>query len=148
MKKKISMILLLLVFCCQGVRPVFAHERRKAAEKYEFVVGFLNEPAFSGAMNGLDLRVTQDNQPVEGLEKTLQASVRYSDQQESLNLTLKTRYQQPGAYAGYFFPTRPGKYVFDISGTVNGDPVHEVFESGEKFHDIQDSEALQWPRPQ
>ena len=36
-----------------------AHERRTVG-KYQFVVGWLNEPAFSGQMNSIDLRVTDD----------------------------------------------------------------------------------------
>ena len=124
-----------------------AHEHRTVAGKYEFVVGFLNEPAFSGQMNALDLRITQDNEPVEGLEQTLEASVRYEDQKESLPLTLKTRYKQPGAYAGYFFPTKPGKYSLEISGSIEGRPIQETFVTGEKFHAIEDPKPLSWPKP-
>ncbi|MBI2322865.1 MAG: hypothetical protein HYU88_12445 [Chloroflexi bacterium] len=57
---------------------VLAHERRPVAGKYQLVVGFLNEPAFAGQMNGIDLRVTvpaEGDKPIEGLEKTLKATV-------------------------------------------------------------------------
>ncbi len=125
---------------------LYAHEHRTIANQYEFVVGFVNEPAFSGQMNGIDLRVSKDGQPVEGLEATLKTAVRYGNETESFELPLKTRYKQPGAYASYFLPTKPGKYIFEISGTLGGTSIKEVFESGPQFHDVEDSEALRWPK--
>ncbi len=124
----------------------FAHEHRMVAGKYEWTVGFLNEPAFSGQMNGLDLRVTQNGEPVEGLEETLRAAVRYEDETESLPLVLKKRYKQPGSYAGYFLPSKPGKYTFEISGAIIGVQVKETFVSGGKFHNVEDSQAVTWPK--
>ncbi|MCC6314915.1 MAG: hypothetical protein IT337_12975, partial [Thermomicrobiales bacterium] len=97
-----------------------AHESRTVGDgKYEVVVGFLDEPAFSGQKNGLELRVatTPDSgteagaaagAPVEGLEQTLHAEVIYGDQ--SMPLTLQARFGQPGAYAGWFFPMAAGDY--------------------------------------
>ena len=53
-----------------------AHESRNLGP-YQVEVGWLNEPAFAGQVNGLDLSVidTRTKQPVEGLEKTLTAEV-------------------------------------------------------------------------
>ncbi len=36
-----------------------AHERRTIVDEYEFVDGFLDEPAFVGLKNGLDLAISQ-----------------------------------------------------------------------------------------
>src|SRR5256714_7989297 len=54
----------------------YAHERRTVGP-YQFVVGWLNEPAYVGQLNSLDLRITdtRNTQPVSGLEKTLAADV-------------------------------------------------------------------------
>jgi hypothetical protein len=41
-------------------------------------VGFLNEPAFAGQLNGIDLRASipsENDKPVEGLEQTVKAEV-------------------------------------------------------------------------
>ena len=122
-----------------------AHEVRVIGEgRYEVVVGFLDEPAFVGEKNGLDLRVSKlpvageaspvaadaepANTPVEGLETTLQAEVIYGDQ--TLALTLDTVYNAPGAYASYFFPMAEGDYSFRIFGTIEDVAIDETFTSG------------------
>lgn len=123
-----------------------AHEHRDVGGKYEWVVGFMNEPAFSGQMNGVDLRITRDGRPVEGAEKTLRAAVRKKDQDGRIELPLRTRYKQPGVYAGDFLPSEAGGYEFEIFGTLEGAAVHEVFKSGNGFGDVQDSEPLRFPK--
>jgi len=122
-----------------------AHEVRVIGDgQYEVVVGFLEEPAFVGEKNGLDLRVSKvpvageaspvpadaesANTPVEGLEATLQAEVIYGDQR--LALTLDTVYNEAGAYASYFFPMAEGDYSFHVFGTIEGVAVDETFTSG------------------
>ncbi len=122
-----------------------AHEVRVIGDgRYQAVVGFLDEPAFVGEKNGLDLRITKlpapgeatpvaaegeagAGLPVEGLATTLQAEVIYADQR--LALTLDTVYNDPGTYASYFFPMAEGDYSFHVFGTVEGVAVDETFTS-------------------
>ncbi|HZR98844.1 MAG TPA: hypothetical protein VFE37_09070 [Chloroflexota bacterium] len=122
-----------------------AHERRSVAGDYTFVVGFLKEPAVEGDTNGIDLRVSKaGDQPVEGLEKTLKAEVIVGG--ATLPLELKPRFRTPGAYDADFVPTRPGGYTFHFSGTVEGQPVDERFESGPgRFNDVQAVAPMQFP---
>ena len=123
-----------------------AHEVRVVGGgQYEVVIGFLDEPAFVGEKNGLDLRVSKipaagaatpvaaegeesANTPVEGLETTLRAEVIYGDQ--VLALALDTVYNAPGEYASYFFPMAEGDYSYHIFGTIEGVAVDETFTSG------------------
>jgi hypothetical protein len=122
-----------------------AHERRTVAGDYTFVVGFLKEPAFQDETNGIDLRVSKSgDQPVEGLEKTLKAEVVVGP--NTLPLELHPRFRVPGAYNGEFVPTRPGSYTFRFTGTVEGKPVKETFESGPgRFNDVEAVGPLQFP---
>jgi hypothetical protein len=126
-----------------------AHERREVGGTYQFVVGFLTEPAFANQMNGLDLRVTipsENNKPVEGLEQTLKATVIVGGGASTMPVELKTRFGQPGAYAGHFMPTRAGSYIFHITGTIDGAPIDERFESGPgRFNNVESLQALQFP---
>ncbi len=127
------------------VTPALAHERREVG-KYTFVVGFLNEPAISDQVNGIDLRIanTETKQPVEGAEKTLKAEVTAGGR--TMEVKLRAVYNQPGRYAADFIPTRAGQYTFRFSGTVDGQPVDERFESGPgRFHDVESAAALQFP---
>lgn len=126
-------------------RPVFAHERREVG-KYTFVVGFLNEPVFADMLNGIDLTITntETKQPVEGVEKTLQAEVTAAG--KTMPVRLRARFNQPGKYVGDFIPTQPGQYRFHFFGTVEGQAVDERFESGPgRFDDVESSSALQFP---
>jgi hypothetical protein len=125
-----------------------AHERRTIGP-YQFVVGWLTEPAYVGLMNSLDLRVTDTRvtpaKNVEGLEKTLTVELQTGGL-APLPLTVTARFGTPGAYNGYAMPTATGSYVFHIKGKVENLDVDEKFESGPgRFGDIEPTTALQYP---
>jgi len=123
-----------------------AHERRTVGP-YEFEVGWLNEPAFAGLMNGLDLTVTdtRSNKPVEGLEQTLTVDLRTGGL-APLPLTLTARFGTPGAYDGKFMPTAAGTYTFRIKGKIATLDIDEQFESGPgRFDDVESTTAIQYP---
>lgn len=123
-----------------------AHERRTVGP-YQLVVGWLNEPAYVGLMNSLDLRVTdtRTTKPVEGLEKTLTAELQTGGL-KPLPLTVTARFGQPGAYNGYAMPTTTGTYIFHITGKIESMNIDEKFESGPgRFGDIEATTALQYP---
>lgn len=122
-----------------------AHERRKVG-KYELVVGFLAEPALVGQPNGISLAVTntETNQPVEGLQQTLQAEITYGD--KAMPVSLRARFRVPGNYTADFIPTRAGSYGFRFYGEIEGMRVDERFKSGPgTFNDVQGLEELQFP---
>ena len=123
------------------------HERRNVGP-YQFVVGFLSEPAFAGTINGVDLTITDtrsSSKPVEGVEKTLNAEVT-SGGLRPLPITLGTRFGMPGHYAGYFVPTKDGSYTFRFKGKVESTDVDEKFESGPgRFGDVESTTELQYP---
>jgi hypothetical protein len=131
-----------------------AHGRRTVATKFQFVVGFLAEPAFQGQQNGIDLSVcngecknkadgTLEN-PVEGVEKTLKAKVIFGSQ--SMEVELKPRFRQPGKYNGVFFPTASGEYTFHFIGEISGTKIDERFTSGKDgFSSVEATNALQFP---
>ncbi len=138
MRKIIFWIFLMML----GSLPAQAHEKRPVAEKYTFIVGFVNEPVFAGEMNGVDLRVLENEAPVEGLENALNVNVRYGNQKKSLALPFLARHKQPGAYAAYFLPSKAGKYTFEITGSIGGKEIKEVFTR----KDIRDAQELKWPK--
>lgn len=125
-----------------------AHERRTVGP-YQFVVGWLNEPAYVGLMNSLDLRVTDTRvtpaKAVEGLDKTLTVELQTGGL-APIRLTVTARFGTPGAYNGYAMPTATGTYTFHIKGKVEDLDVDEKFESGPgRFGDIEPTTALQYP---
>src|SRR5438093_6826603 len=72
-----------------------AHERRTIGP-YQFVVGFLNEPAFAGSLNGVDLTVTDTRttpaKNVEGVDKTLTVEVFAGGLSTSFKPALEARF--------------------------------------------------------
>jgi hypothetical protein len=124
----------------------YAHERRTVGP-YQLVVGWLNEPAYLGQLNSLDLRVTdtRSTQPVAGLEKTLTADLAAGGL-APYTLTLEARFGTAGAYNGWIVPTVPGAYAFHIKGKIETQAIDETFTSGPStFGDIEDITAVQYP---
>ena len=130
-------------------QAAYAHERRTVGP-YQFVVGFLSEPAYAGSLNGVDLTVTDTrNTPpknVEGVEKTVTVEVFAGGLSTSFKPPLASRFGLPGRYAAYFEPTRAGSYRFVFKGKVESQDVNETFESGPgRFGDAEDPAAIQYP---
>lgn len=122
-----------------------AHESRKVG-KYQLTVGFIAEPAVEGVKNGVDLRVTntENNQPVEGVEKTLKVELIYKGTSKTMDL--RTLFRDPGHYTADLIPTAPGQYAFRFFGAIEGLQVNERFESGPgRFNDVESSGELQFP---
>lgn len=125
-----------------------AHERRTVGP-YQFVVGFLDEPAFAGTINGIDLTITDtraNNKNVEGVEKTLTVDVFSGGLVTPLSLPLRARFGLPGKYAADFVPTKSGAYAFVFKGKVESLDVNEKFESGPgRFNDVESTTPVQYP---
>ena len=105
----------LTMFVSVGV--ALAHEERTVGD-YGFVVGFIDEPVYTGQKSGLELMISQADTPVEGLEETLQATVTFGE--ETRDLPLEPRFGEPGWYESVFFPTAAGPYTFRIFGDIDG----------------------------
>ena len=129
-----------------------AHEKRTVAGRYTFVVGFLDEPAYAGIKNSIDLTICDGNacnyvvkdgarvvdNPVNDAQKTLKVEVIFGGQ-AALPLDLAARYGQPGKYQGFFLPAKAGSYTFHLSGQLNGQAVDERFVSSPKtFSDAEE----------
>lgn len=122
-----------------------AHERRPVGT-YTFVVGFATEPAIQNQPNGLALTITDaKGNPVEGAEKTLTSTVAYRGG-SAKEFPLRAVFGQKGQYTADLIPTKAGAYTFTFTGTLNGDPINETFESGPgRFNDVESPAALQFP---
>lgn len=122
-----------------------AHERRDVGN-YQFVVGFLNEPAFTEEQNGVSVRVTNKatGQPVENLAGTLKAQVIFGDQQRDLEL--EPVFKDPGHYKSDFYPTAAGAYTFRFTGEIEGTAIDEQFTSSPNgFDEVHTGADVQFP---
>jgi len=144
-----------------------ARERRSLLnDRFELIVGFLDEPPYEGEPNGLYLRVTdfQDPTPTPDPDVTpvadpdatpgaepppepvtaFEAEVRYGDQTRPLNLAQDAN--DPTIYRSVFVPTQPGDYTFRIFGTLDGTEFDEEFRSsGNTFPGVTSVGDVQFP---
>ena len=126
-----------------GTGAASAHESRDVGE-HTYVVGLIDEPVFTGQKSGLEFGAFHGEEPLEGLEETLSASVTFGDQ--TRDLVLEPRFGEPGWYESVFFPTAAGPYTFRIFGEVEGEPFDETFTSApDTFSEVQDVTGGQFP---
>jgi hypothetical protein len=129
--------------------PAAAHEHRKVG-KYNLVVGFGTEPAFTGNPNSVQLILTDaKDKPVTTLRDTLKVAVT-SGNAEAKEMTLEPNFGdgwgEQGDYRAFFIPTTAGQYSFKFSGTIGGQKIDQTFTSGPKsFSDMGDPAELQYP---
>jgi hypothetical protein len=120
-----------------------AHEEREVGD-YAIEVGLIDEPVFVGEKSGLEISVAKGEQPVEGVDATLNAQVIVGG--KSMDLPLTAREDQPGWYQSEFIPTQAGPYTFHITGSIEGQAVDATFTSSpEGFNEVQDTAAGQFP---
>ena len=130
--------------------PASAHQE-KTVGKYQFAVGFGDEPAYAGEKNSVQLFLHDaKDQPVTDLTDTLKVDVT-SGSAEPLKLSMEPFFEvrefgTPGDYRAFFIPTAPGSYSFHFTGTIKGQKVDETFKSGpQTFSDVDDPAEVQYP---
>lgn len=104
-----------------------ARETRTVADRYTIEIGFINEPPIQNDTNGLQIRITEGDEPVEGLESTLQAQAVFGG--EARELPLAPVAGDPGSYTSVFIPTQPGEYSFLLTGAIGDVAIEETFHS-------------------
>jgi hypothetical protein len=123
-----------------------AHEVREVGDN-TFIVGFAVEPAFLYTPNSIDLIIQDaDENGIEGLEDTLNATVSFGGEAATRDLPLEPAYGETGVYHSWFIPTEAGAYTFHITGTIDGEDIDESFTSSpEGFDEVQDLASNQFP---
>lgn len=101
-------------------------------DAYRVTVGFVNNPAYAGHLNHLDLiiRTTGDTPEfVEGLAGSLGAELITPDGSERLTLAIRAVRNRPGYYTADFIPTISGNYTFRVFGFIDAIEFDEVFDA-------------------
>ena len=124
-----------------SLAPAAAHEVRRV-KGVELVVGWVEEPAYAGVPNQVELHVSDAQGDPVSAARDMQVEVGYAD--ATVGLALQPA--APGEYRALIEPTRPGEYSFRITGRVGPKRIDERFVSGPKtFSSVQDPSALQFP---
>lgn len=135
---------LLLVGALAVSGPVSAHEHVEVGE-YEFTVGWREEPAVVGVLNGLDLGIEEhrsdgSHRPVEGVQANLTAVLRFGS--SSVVKDLEPQFGQPGWYTFDVIPTREGSYSVQLTGTLNTTAIDVTVD----LDDVRAASSVQFPQ--
>jgi hypothetical protein len=134
--------------------PALAHGEAGEGD-LALTIGFVNEPAFAGMPNGVQVVVEHGGQPVTDLRPgDVQVEVTFGDEtSEPMDLEPAFAFEggqlvfgEPGDYHAEFVPSQPGKYTFHITGTIEGEQVDEEMSSGpDTFSTVEDVAAASFP---
>ena len=139
-----ALIVLLVPFA-----TAIAHEHRHVGG-YELVVGWVEEPAYAGFMNGVQIRINDAaGKPFVDLGDTLKVEVIYGKQKtEAVPLVpaFGEKFGRQGEYRAQIIPTRPGEYTFHLTGTIKDQKVDESFTASERTFDlVRESSEIEFP---
>jgi len=134
--------------------PALAHGEATHGD-LALTIGFVNEPAFAGMPNGVQMIVEHDGQPVTDLRAgDVQVEVTFGDEtSEPMDLEPAFAFDggqlvfgEAGDYHAEFVPSQPGRYTFHITGTIDGEDVDEEMTSGpDTFSAVEDMAAASFP---
>ncbi|HET6316190.1 MAG TPA: hypothetical protein VFG86_07015, partial [Chloroflexota bacterium] len=116
--------------------------------KYDVVVGWEVEPAFTNQKNGASIRISQAGSnppvPVMGADKTLKVQIRQGA--STKEFPLRAVFGQQGYYVADIMPTREGDYQWTFVGSINEDQINEKFDTADgKFNGVEPLTGLQFP---
>jgi hypothetical protein len=128
-----------------------AHEERKVG-RYDFAVGFGDEPAYAAQKNSAQLLLHDEStgKPIVDLGSSLKVQVAYGSLKMA-RITMEPDFEigesgTPGDYRGWFIPTRPGTYSFHFTGSIKGQKINEIFKSGPTtFSNVDDPQSVEFP---
>lgn len=136
-----STLLALLLFAA----PVAAHSGVEV-EGYTVTIGMIGEPVAVGDDSGFELTVVrnEDQQPVAGLERTLEVSVRYGAAVRAL--TVEPLTSVPGHYVARFVPTVAGPYTILVAGRIEIETVSlELTAGADTYEEVLPASTRQFP---
>jgi hypothetical protein len=133
-------------FVLFGTSSAWAHEHRDVGA-VSLVVGWLNEPTYSGSVNAVSVGVTKGGSPVADAKLSVVVLFGKKDSlTKSGTSTLSGSDETPGEYTAPIIPSRPGTYTFHITGDAGGTKVDQFFTSSETtFDDVKDATADEFP---
>lgn len=136
-----SALLALLVVAA----PVAAHSGVEV-EGYTVTIGMIGEPVAVGDDSGFELTVVrnEDQQPVAGLERTLEVSVRYGAAVRAL--TVEPLTATPGHYVARFVPTVAGPYTILVAGRIEIETVAiELTAGADTYEEVLPASTREFP---
>jgi hypothetical protein len=135
--------LALVVLLIAIVPPVAAHEK-KTAGALDLVIGWGNEPAFTGSRNFVAVVVSDRAGALKGSPAALSVEIVFGS--ERMTLPLEPVFNRPNEFRAWLVPTRAGTYSFHVTGKIHGQVIDVTSTCGEStFHCVEEASAIQFP---
>jgi hypothetical protein len=120
---------------------------------YSLAIGWLHEPAYTGADNAVQVIVKdQSGASVDDVPSTDFSVTVSTGGQTSQALPLNASFDPdtglgtPGEYTAHIIPTAPGAYTFHVVGTIHGTKVDTTVTSSDStFDSVQGASDAQFP---
>jgi hypothetical protein len=144
-KMLVLMCVVLVGIAWVGSEAASAHKELTSGD-YAIEMGFNQEPALQGDLNGLFLSVTNSktDTPVTGLGSTLKAEIAFGDAKRTL--TLEPQEGRDGVYIAWVVPTEVGDYTWRVFGTIEGNAVDVSATSGpDSFNAVEPKSDVSFP---
>jgi hypothetical protein len=129
--------------------PALAHGEYDHGD-IAIATGFQTEPAYVGQPNALELEIAKAGKPVTDVAQgDIKVGVSFAGQSTSVSLQPNFEVGEwgtPGDYIASFIPTQPGKYTFNIAGTVERTQIKYSMTSGpDTFSEVEDPAPAMFP---
>jgi hypothetical protein len=133
---------LVFVSVALGAAAAAAHEVVEVGP-IQLVVGFGEEPAYTGQPNSVQVILSRDGAPVSDV-RGLEVEVSFGD--ASASFPLEESFETPGDFRAPFIPSQPGDYTFHVTGRVEGERIDEELTSGPStFSPVEEASAAAFP---
>ena len=149
MARGLSLLLLVvLASVVPGAGTAVAHEEKRVGP-LALEAGWLQEPAYAGLPNAVEVTLNRGNAPVAKASLTVEVAFGEPGAADRTGpLPLDPVPDEPGEYRAFVIPTRPGTYSFVVTGRAEGKKIDEAFTSGpQTFDDVVPASTRSSPRP-
>jgi hypothetical protein len=133
----------IVVFVHASFEPMAAHEK-KVSGALDLVIGWGEEPAFTGSRNSVVVTVSDRQGALKEPAASLSVEIVFGS--ERITLPLEPVPSRPHEFRAWLVPTRAGTYAFHVTGKIRGQAIDVTSTCAENtFHCVEEATAIQFP---
>jgi hypothetical protein len=126
-----------------SIATAAAHEK-KVAGALDIVIGWGEEPAFTGSRNSVIVTVADRQGPLKEPAASLAVEIVFGS--ERITLPLESALGRPHEFRAWLVPTRAGTYTFHVTGKIRGQAIDVTSTCSEStFHCVEEAGEIQFP---
>jgi len=126
-----------------SMATIAAHEK-KVAGALDIVIGWGEEPAFTGSRNSVVVTVSERGGALKEAAASLSVEIVFGS--ERITLPLEPVFNHPNEFRAWLVPTRAGTYTFHVTGKIRGQAIDVTSTCAENtFHCVEEAAEIQFP---